>query len=1216
MYKLNKFTLLIFILVFSNYLNAQSILINEVMSSNTSTIADEDGDYPDWIELFNPTDNEINLYKYSLTDDADNPAKWLFPNITLSPGEYLVVFASGKDRKGNILHTNFKIKSSGEYLWLRDSTGQILDKVDSVEIPADVSIGRSIDNLSEWLYFSEPTPGASNNTGGFNAFAEPPKFSIDGGFFSSNLSIEIHIDSANATVFYTTDGSEPSDTSLKYTHPISIDSTTVIRSKSFQEGYLPSRTVTNTYFMNENVSLPVVSLATDPKNLWDDETGIYVNYENDWERPVHIEIFEKDGSRSLSMDAGMELHGSSSRELPQKSFKIKARSSYGNKIISYKIFPALPYSEYKSFLLRNAGNDNNIAHFRDPLMQSIVGSLDFEKQAYRPSVVFINGEYWGIYNFRENIDKHYLERRKNADPDNIDLLRVMNSVLEGDRQHYNELYYFIKYNDVSIDSNYNYVNSLMEVDNYIAYTLSEMYFVNIDWYPNNTKFWRPKTDSGKWRWIMYDTDRGFGLYNPGIYYKDMLKFVTDTSRYPSVIFNGLIQNEKFRYKFINTFADYANSIFQPAVVISKIDSIKGLISSEAERHFERWNGNYENWDNNVEELREFAGNRLDYMKQHFIHFFDLDSTVSVHINTGDIGIDHININSLKISNFPWSGEYFPSVPIRLSVYPQYGYRIKGWLVNGSLISNSNTLEVNLNNSATITALVESNSEKEKTVVLNEINYHPSNDINSGEWVELKNVSDSTIDLSNWRFFDSNDDNFFTIPINTTIGSKKYLVLCADTNLFKSVFPKIKNYIGNFNFKLSNEGEKLRLYNPDYDLIDFADYRSVLPWPSEPNGEGTTLELGYPSTKNDYSNWYSSIIKGGTPGTPNIQLLKNSLFINEFLAINDSINTDGNNEYDDWVELFYKSDSSLYFDEFYLSDNFKDPLKAKLPVQVFQPDEHLLFWADKQTEQGSNHLDFKLKGKGEEIALSYFNGISSTFIDTISFGQQTGNVSYGRYPDGYKRWKYFNNPTPGDFNSTLENYPPYMENKLPSQIKIKPDSTYKINVWYAFEDVETPDSLMDYNITLISDSVIYSFNSENGMLEISTIYKFANVYNLIITAEDTGGLDYTDTVKIKAAQPVGTNLATSEIPREFFLSQNYPNPFNPSTNFKFGLPHSANVKLVIYNLLGEQVKVIVNSKLSAGIYNFKSDFSNYPSGIYFYRFKTNGFIQTKKFILLK
>ena len=144
MYKLNKFTLLIFILVFSNYLNAQSILINEVMSSNTSTIADEDGDYPDWIELFNPTDNEINLYKYSLTDDADNPAKWLFPNITLSPGEYLVVFASGKDRKGNILHTNFKIKSSGEYLWLRDSTGQILDKVDSVEIPA-----RSEEHTSE-----------------------------------------------------------------------------------------------------------------------------------------------------------------------------------------------------------------------------------------------------------------------------------------------------------------------------------------------------------------------------------------------------------------------------------------------------------------------------------------------------------------------------------------------------------------------------------------------------------------------------------------------------------------------------------------------------------------------------------------------------------------------------------------------------------------------------------------------------------------------------------------------------------------------------------------------------------------------------------------------------------------------------------------------------------------------------------------------------------
>ena len=358
------------LLLLTSILTAQTVVINEVMSSNSSTIKDEDNDYPDWIELYNKADTNISLNQYSLSDDPSDPNKWIFPNVELNSKSFLLVFASGKNKTSEQLHTNFKIKSGGERIWLRDPNGKLVDKIDSVNILSDISYGRNIDSISQWLFYENPTPDAPNSTVGYVSFSEPPRFALHGGFYSGSQQISF---SNGQNIYYTLDGSEPDTTSHLYsTNPIIIDTTTVIRARTIQNGYLPSKIVTQTFFIDENITLPVISLSTDPANLWDDYTGIYTvgkngikgrcgdigNYNQDWERPVHIEFYEANKMPKFSIDAGIKIHGGCTRKFSQKSLAIIARNKYGYSRIPYKIFPNRRFDKYKSIILRMSGNDH------------------------------------------------------------------------------------------------------------------------------------------------------------------------------------------------------------------------------------------------------------------------------------------------------------------------------------------------------------------------------------------------------------------------------------------------------------------------------------------------------------------------------------------------------------------------------------------------------------------------------------------------------------------------------------------------------------------------------------------------------------------------------------------------------------------------------------------------------------------------------------------
>jgi len=727
--------------------SAQGIVINEVMPANSVTILDEDGDFTDWIELYNSGTDPVQLTNYGLSDIDSTFPKWRLPEVILDPDDFLVVFASGKNRtepplywqtiinrgdewkylvptqepstdwntlafndqdwdsgksgfgygdnddstliditmsvyirkkflvddtsqlkdailhmdyddsfvaylngeeiaRGNIgipgippafdqgannynhealiyrglppesfridslhnliregenvlaiqvhnhstgssdltaipflsvgsninpgadhpvppilkinsplLHTNFKLDAEGETVFLYDPSEIIVDSIAFERMYTDLSIGRYPDGSGNLFYFKDATPGEPNLTKTYASIAGEPYFSSPGGLFTTSFILYLTGQETDDTIYFTTDGSEPTIFSEKYTDGISIHSTTVIRARILEQGKIPGQVVSHTYLVNIQNSLPVISLTTSPENLWDYYDGIYVmgpnasqdfphfgaNFWQDWERPVHIELFEQDGDKAFSIDAGMKIFGGWSRGLPQKSLSLFARSKYGYGNIDYRIFDEKDIDQFEAIVLSNSGNDWNYSMMRDGMMTSLVNRMDIDLQAYRPAEIYLNGEYWGILNIREKVNEHFIASNHGVHPDSIDMLEGNGWEIHGSADHYFSMLNFIDNNNMQLDQNLNVVESMMETENFIKYQISQIYFDNRDWPGNNIKFWRPHSETGRWRWIMFDTDFGFGIWNPFKYTFNTLAYANRNARSPGPMGRGLQQ---------------------------------------------------------------------------------------------------------------------------------------------------------------------------------------------------------------------------------------------------------------------------------------------------------------------------------------------------------------------------------------------------------------------------------------------------------------------------------------------------------------------------------------------------------------------------------------------------------------------------------------------------------------------------------------------------
>ncbi|MCC5937671.1 MAG: CotH kinase family protein [Lunatimonas sp.] len=771
----------------------QQLFINEIMSSNATTVADRDGDYSDWIEIYNQHDTPVNLQGFRLSDNLSNPEKWIFPSISVPAKSLLIVWASGKDTQtGSEIHTNFSISASGEPLILSNPQGEVIDQIEAIAIPTDISYGRKTDGSNEFAFFSAATPGSPNAGGAITQGVTPPiSATTPPGFYTGEVTVDFTAADSGTKIHYTLDGSKPTPSSPQwqgsrtlsdrssannyfsmirttnhggergYRSPDGkVNKGTVVRTLAVKTGHEPVEQ-TFTYFVfprgNNHYSLPVLSLVTDEENLFSNETGLFVpgntydasnpsphytgNYfqrGDEWERPANITYFGKNGQIGFQEDVGIRIHGGVTRHFPLKALRIYLRSSYGNSSLNYPLFNERSYVDARRFILRGSGNDYGDTYFRDAYAQQLVRHLDVDYQAYEPSILFVNGEYWGIHNIRERQDKYYLQNLFGVDPDNVDLLTRRNTVQEGDAKKYDFVLARLAQLNPNDASSLEEIDTYIDLDSHIDYMITQIYVANTDWPHNNIDFWRervtyapglPKGRDGRFRWILYDTDFGLGHVNNADH--NTVKWVTARTgqggqEWPNFVFRKLLEHPEYKERFLVRFLDQLNTALHPDRTTALLADLRDKIAPEMEEHIKRWRqpSSLSVWRDNVAHMERFVKERQTAVRGHLREHFQINQETELTLNVNDPLAGFIQLNQTPIhpttpgvraEAYPWKGVYFQGVPITLTAQPTKGFLFDYWQVDGQQL-NEHSLVLTVEKDTHVQAFFSKDPEERLTTV--------------------------------------------------------------------------------------------------------------------------------------------------------------------------------------------------------------------------------------------------------------------------------------------------------------------------------------------------------------------------------------------------------------------------------------------------------------------------------------------------------------------
>lgn len=661
--------------------HAQSFYINEFVARNTTGIVDEDGDHEDWLELYNAGVAPQSLYGYGLSDDINEPFKWACPDVEVGPGEFVIVFCSGKNRLwGPYLHTNFSIRRSGEDVLLTSPEGTVIDHIVPVALAIDHAFARTVDGTGYWERTDEPTPGFSNHS------AEVLVFSHQSGHYAETIDLSVASVQGNA-VRYTLDGSQPTATSLIFEETLAFGadnappssiahiSTSMswndpsaevmrvhtIRAQAYDDDVPVSRVYSKTYLVGAEVierygMYPIVSIQMDHGSLFNHDTGIYVpgahfNVSNmdwtgnyfmrgiDWERDAHIEYFDE-GQLKWAQDIGVRIHGGKTRSQPQKSLRLYARESKGAHKFHYKIFDTRAKTVFDKFILRAHFGCWNRTMIKDGLSGYTARDLDFDSQHSAPAIIFINGEFWGIQTFRDRLDANFFEEEYSVEKDSVDILLHGSGthpnngtdwgIVTGDNADYLALIDFIANNPLSEPENYAHVKTVLDVNSMIEFYCTSIYLNQYDWPSNNHKVWRAR-GSTKWRWMMYDFDSAWGYRPVGFNLLSYAAHPTGSSiyntPYTTFLFRELLESEAFRQHFIHRYACLMNEEFTPEALEADIDHFKAMYDPAAVEQIDRWGNvaSYSLWNLMIDsKLYDFAAFRRNHAIAHVASYFGID----------------------------------------------------------------------------------------------------------------------------------------------------------------------------------------------------------------------------------------------------------------------------------------------------------------------------------------------------------------------------------------------------------------------------------------------------------------------------------------------------------------------------------------------------------------------------------------------------------------
>ena len=520
----------------------------------------------------------------------------------------------------------FNLSASGDRLYLTKENA-IIDYVVIPELNGNDAWGRA-KGKAAFSLLAEPTPGAVNS--GAAKISAAPVADLPQGAYDDVASITVTF-SGPGEIYYTTNCREPNRSSKRYTGPITVKKTTVFRVAAYEPGASRSEIVDLTYLVNEGDSLSSVCLVTNPDNLWDYNTGIYVegpgasevspyqgaNFWKNWEKGSTVSLFEDDGSLGFYESCGLKIFGGFSRANGKKSFACMFRGKYGAASLNYPLFGDKGIDEYQSFVLRAGGQDAYGTKFKDEMITSLAGDyLGVPVQQYRPVTLYLNGEYWGIYFIREKLTDQYVAGNFNVEADEVTL-----SDWTGDNcSKYVALQNYARSNDLSQKKHYDYILSQINEDNYTDIVITQMWIQNTDL--GNVKFFCTK--DLEWHWAFYDTDLSFrNASHDSVRYNLIKNDIWSRDFKSRVLVVKLLKNSDYRDKFIKRIAYQVNTVWNEETVIARIDYFHDLLKDDMAKECARWGGSVSSWENKVEKLREFARNRNTYFIKDVQDFFGL-----------------------------------------------------------------------------------------------------------------------------------------------------------------------------------------------------------------------------------------------------------------------------------------------------------------------------------------------------------------------------------------------------------------------------------------------------------------------------------------------------------------------------------------------------------------------------------------------------------------
>lgn len=678
--------------------NATNLCINEIMQSNIDNLM-ENKDFPDsWVELYNPTESDIDLYVYAIGQERDKNVKkpWYLSashDVVIPAGGYIMIYCD-KEGTNYGLHTNFRLDSGKGNLYLFNKSGQIIDSLSYKKMPAaNVAYGRKTDGGDKWQYEVTPTPGAANESVGAKNVLPDPVFSVAGGIMNAPVTVTVSMPEGESLpedtkLYITTNGQEPTKASQSgVSFTLNISQSTVVRAKLISDSALIARSVTHSYIYHpREVTMPIVSIVTDSTYMYSDSIGIWTgqetdsmpNYKQDWRRPINIEYFDGD-STWFNQVGETAIHGGASRNLAQKGLKVYANKRFGTKRYTGDFWEDKPnVKEVKSFILRCGGSACFFARISDGFAQKLFGThlLNLDWQAYKPVLVYINGVYKGEYAMRERSDEDYVESNYDGleDIEQADCFSSMGAMVGKAQPLYQHFFDTYTRNDVT----YEEMAAEMDVLNFMEVLIAEMYSTNTDYPNNNVVFWRPTATDGKWRWILKDldfidfTEKQKADFN--MFYYMFLTGDPSTTEYQRAIskdplgqahalYLRMISYPEFSELFADKMATYLGDFLKPVVAGTLLEAMQSEVRTEVMETFTMYGQNAKRFPNYIQSLQTFVANRPRYMYEHMAEFFNFGAVYPMTIAAEDYAV---TMNDVPFTEGDFDGAYFENRALRLN----------------------------------------------------------------------------------------------------------------------------------------------------------------------------------------------------------------------------------------------------------------------------------------------------------------------------------------------------------------------------------------------------------------------------------------------------------------------------------------------------------------------------------------------------------------------